>query len=154
MKVLWTIPFLLAGVLAADEASDRKAIEAVIEKLNFAEERPALFVAGADVPAELHRLKRADCRPPGEPRIWSEVPSPRFARPTVQFLTPDVAVADTEYVQYQTAMTAVRSPVVVILQRQRGEWKIATLRVMAECPGVVKIVPAGQRGAPDFAPLN
>jgi len=144
MKILWTIPLLLAGALAADEASDRRAIEGVIEKLNFADERAALFVSGADVQAELHRLNHAGCHMLGDSRVWSEVPSPRFTRPTVQFIGADVTVADTEYVQHHTIVAEIRTPVIVILQRERGEWKIATLRVMADCPGAPRIFPASR----------
>ncbi len=143
MRILWFLPLLLAGVLWADEAADRRAIEAVIERLNLPDERAALFVAGADVPAELRRLARARCNML-EPRVWSEVTSPRFTKPGVQFIEPDVALADTEYLQFGSVVAAVRSPVTVILRRERGEWKIVTVRVMAECPGAPRIVPAGR----------
>jgi hypothetical protein len=144
MRLLWTVPLLLVSALCADEASDRRAIEGVIARLNFTDERAGLFASGADVPAELHRLGRVRCNMTGEPRVWSEVPSPRFTRPTVQFLATDLALADTEYLQFHSVVAAVRTPVVVILKRERSEWKIVTLRVMAECPGVPRIVPAAR----------
>lgn len=145
MKVLWTIPLLLAGALAADETTDRRAIEGVIEQLNRpGEEHASLFVEGTDAAAELHRLDRAGCHLREVSRPWSEVTPPRFTRPTVQFIAPEVAVADVEYVQYGSVMAVVRTPVVVILKREPAGWKIATLRVMSECPGAVRIVPAGR----------
>jgi len=142
MRILCALPFLLAGVLWADQAADRRAIEDVIERLNSAAERPALFVSGADVPTELHRLARVRC---GllESKPWSETFSPGFTRPAVQFIGPDVAVADTEYRAY-SSLVSVHTPVVVILRRERGEWKIATVRVPAECPGAPRIVPANR----------
>ena len=144
MRILWIVPLLLAGSLGADEAADRRAVEGVIERLNFAGERPALFAASADVPAELRRLAQVNCNTLGDSSVWSEVPSPRFTRPTVHFITPDVALADTEYLRYNSVVAAVRTPVVVILKRERAEWKIATLRVMAECPGAARVLPAAR----------
>lgn len=146
MRAAWIIAFLLAGMLWADEAADRKAIERVIERLNFTAERPSLFVAGADVAAELKRLDRAGCNMPGIlPKVWSEVPAPRFSRPAVQFIAAGVALADVDYVQYNSLAAAfVHTPIVVILKREGGEWKIATLRAPADCPGAPRIVPAGR----------
>jgi hypothetical protein len=141
MRIPWTIVFLLAGVLWADQAADRRAIEGVIERLNDRDQRPSLFVEGADARAELRRLDRAGCL--AEPRIWSEVPAPRFTRPTVQFIAPDVALADVEYMEY-LRMAFVRTPIVVVLKREAGEWRIATLRVVGDCPGALRIVPAGR----------
>ncbi|MGO9257493.1 MAG: hypothetical protein ACLQU1_14450 [Bryobacteraceae bacterium] len=143
MRVLWTIPFLLAGVLWADEAADRRAIESVIAQLNHAEERPDLFAAGTDVPAELRRLERANCNTVDSSGIWTEVTRPKFTHPTVQFITPDVALADLENVQYGSIVPAIRAPIVVILKREAGQWKIAALRVTAAC-FAMRVLPASR----------
>jgi hypothetical protein len=142
MRILWTISFLLAGGLWADEAADRSAIAGIIAQLNRAEERPELFAAAADVPAELRRLERANCNMADSSGIWTEVTKPKFTRPTVQFVTPDVALADLENVQYGSIVPAIRAPIVVILKREAGDWKIASLRVTAAC-FPMRVSPAG-----------
>jgi len=144
MKAFWAIPLLLAGVLAADEAADRRAIEDVIDRLNNSDMRAELFATGTDVAAELRRLEKVRCIFPGQPKVWSEVPSPRFTRPAVQFITPQVAVADFDYLQFGSPAAAFKTPVVAVLKREGAEWKIATLRAMADCPGALKILPAAR----------
>ena len=141
MRSAWTIAFLLAGVLWADEAADRRAIEGIIERLNFTGDRAAVFADGVDVPGELHRLERAGCLTTGS--VWSEVPSPRFTRPAVQFITADVALADFEFLRHSSLTAAAHTPIVAILKRQRGEWKIVTLRVTEACAGELRVLPVG-----------
>jgi hypothetical protein len=143
MKVVWTIAFVLAGGLWADETTDRGAIEGVIARLNHADERAGLFAAGVDVPAELRRLERANCNMIDSSGIWSEVMAPKFTHPTVQFITPDVALADLESVQHGSLVPAVRVPIVAILKRQAGEWKIVSLRVTAAC-SPLRVLPAAR----------
>ena len=142
MRVLWTIPFLLAGALWADEAADRTAIQGIIEQLNRAQQRPELFAAGVDVPAELRRLERANCNMVDR-GIWTEATRPKFTPPTVQFITPDVALADLEKVQYGSIVPAIRAPIVAILKREAGQWKIAALRVTAAC-FPLRVLPASR----------
>jgi len=148
MRIPWTLPILLAAALApagflrADQAADRKAIEDVVEQLNFSEERASVFAAGSDAQAELHRLERAGCNLIGS--VWSELPSPRFTRPSVQFITADAALADLEFVRHNPIAPPLHTPIVAILRRERGEWKIVTLRAMADCSGPPRILPAGR----------
>jgi hypothetical protein len=101
-----------------------------------------VFAAAADVPAELRRLERANCNMADSSGIWTEVTKPKFTRPTVQFVTPDVALADLENVQYGSIVPAIRAPIVVILKREAGDWKIASLRVTAAC-FPMRVSPAG-----------
>lgn len=138
------LPCVLAGALWADEAADRKAIEETIERLNFTGERATAFAAGADVVAEMRRLETAGCNVTASPRVWSEVPSPRFTLRVVQFVAADVAVADVEFVRYTPVVKGLHTPVVAIMKRERGEWKIATVRVMAECGGELRLLPAAR----------
>jgi len=141
------LAFLAAGLLRADESADRKAIDEAIERLNFSSERAGAFAAGTDVEAEMRRLETAGCTMVGSPKVWSEAPSPRFTRRALQFVVPDVAVADVELVHYTPGLPLAKpqhTPVVAILKRERGAWKIATLRVTAGCGGELRILPAAR----------
>ena len=142
MKTWWTIAFLLAGAVRADEAADRKAIEGVMDALNRAGERHSLFEAGVDVDKELKRLDAPGCDLLEHPKVWNELPPSRFNLEGVQFLAADMALADVRYTQHPTPMATIRTPLVVILKREGGEWKIATLRALTECMGMPRILPA------------
>jgi hypothetical protein len=100
--VVW---LLLAApwMWAANEAADRAAIDKVIASLNDAKARPDA----------------------GE--VWTEMSRPILVTRSVQFLSSKVARVEASRVQYGSVMS--RSvPVVILLERKRGGWRISSLR--------------------------
>ena len=87
---------------AANEAKDRAAIDKVIASLNDAKAQPAT----------------------GE--VWSEMSRPMMVIRSVQFLSKKVVRVEASRVQYGSVMSR-RLPVVVMLERKRGGWKITSL---------------------------
>ena len=117
MKGILCLPLLLTACAWGDEAADRTAIEKAVTQLDFS--------ADADVAAEFHRLW-----PAGEP--WSEVTPPRIQSRAIRFITPDVALVDATSTQYGSVILVRRVPLVLVMRRERTEWRIAALRVAAD----------------------
>jgi len=114
--VVW---LLLAApwVFAANEAKDRAEIDKVIASLNDSKARPDA----------------------GE--VWTEMSRPILVTRSVQFVSDKIARVDAARVQYGSVMS--RSvPVVILLERKRGGWKITSIREGAEpLPPPVTIQP-------------
>lgn len=151
---------LFAGFAWADEVADRAAIEKTVAGLNVFPPRADLFTADFDGREELLRLRRTSilivC-----PEVWGELCSPAGVtmettiddRPgeviiskepwgeatismpgsvvgmrvlilakKIRFLTPEAAIVD--------AMG--RRPVLIVLRKEGTDWKIASLRILAE----------------------
>ncbi|MBZ5632707.1 MAG: hypothetical protein LAO55_06200 [Acidobacteriia bacterium] len=94
-------------VWAANEAADRAAIDKLIASLNDPKARPDA----------------------GE--VWTEMSHPILVTRSVQFLSPKVARVDAARVQYGSVMTH-SVPVVILLEKRRGGWRIVSLREGAE----------------------
>jgi hypothetical protein len=92
---------------AADQAKDRAAIDKLVASLNDARARPDAA------------------------EVWSEMSRPIMVTRSVQFISSKVARVDAVRVQYGSVMTR-SMPVVILLERQRGGWKITSLREGAE----------------------
>ena len=105
----WMAGLLVASswLWAADQAQDRAAIDKVIASLNDAKARPD---AGG---------------------VWTEMSRPILVTRSVQFLSPKVARVEAARVQYGSVMTH-SVPVVILLERKRGAWKITSLREGAD----------------------
>jgi len=140
MRARFCRPALFAALAAcafADAAADRIAIGQTTAGLNEQPRPAALFTADSDAPAELARLLKAPADPPtvtishepfGEATInFPAVTPPRFSVRAIRFVTPDVALADGggAYSDTQTV------PVLFIMKREDGVWKIASLRRLA-----------------------
>jgi len=105
----WVVGLLVASswLWAADQAKDRAAIDRVIASLNDAKTRPDA----------------------GE--VWTEMSRPMIVTRSVQFVSPKVARVEASRVQYGSVMS--RSvPVVILVEKKRGAWKITSLREGAE----------------------
>ncbi len=125
MKPLFCL-VLAAGTLAwADDASDRAAVQTVIRQFNDPHTRASVLAPGADIP-DLS----------GRP--WDERSRIYFTFKDVRFITHNVALADATASQYGSLMWR-NQPAVFILKRLGGEWKIDSLRLLAN-PGA-QIVP-------------
>ena len=128
------------GVWAAEEAADRAAIEKTIAALSVAPVRADLFTADFDGRAEMARLTEtprmveSDEKPTvvisKEP--WGEATivmqgmtvraMPVIVVKKIRFLTPEVVMVD----------GVGRVPLLLVLKKVGTDWKIASLRILAE----------------------
>jgi hypothetical protein len=161
MKSILLAVLFSSGVWAADEVADRAAIEKTIAALSVAPVREDLFTADFDGRAEMARLVTirfpvvcpevwgelcgAQTIPitvggqPGELVIskapWGEailIPpgmslpvdagAPVIVVKKIRFLTPEVAMVD----------AVGRSSLLIVLKKYGTDWKIASLRILAE----------------------
>lgn len=155
-SILFAAVLLAPGIWAADEAADRAGIEITIRALSVNPTRAGLFTSDFD-DAELVRLRKSDTvsipLPPGEmspskeqggampitvegvpgtlvisnapmgEAIW--LPAGMHIPLTIKkirFVTGDVAIVD----------AAGKAPVLVVMRKVGTDWKIASLRILAE----------------------
>jgi hypothetical protein len=158
MKVLLCLPLAFAAAAWADEAADRASIERVIAAVNEVPAPEAVFTADSDAAAALERIWKGKSlryrfgprhgsssgtptvtishEPWGEATIGNPLPpteimNPRILSRSIRFLTPGVALADATCVYWTTA-GAQTTPLLFVLKKVAGNWKIASLRVLAE----------------------
>jgi hypothetical protein len=142
MKALVCIPLLFAAHAWADQAADRAAIERVVGVLNSSRpgEMPdsSLFTADADNQLDrLADLNRRLFQASKEP--WSEATAPRMAIQSIRFVTPDVALVDAADTQYGSVILARRIPVLLVMKKEGADWRIASLRVLADLAPFVSL---------------
>lgn len=89
---------------AASEVKDRAAIDKVIASLN-------------DPKVQSDKAE-----------IWSEKSHPMIVVRSVQFISSKAARVDAERVQYGSVTMRTSVPVVILLEKKRGSWKVASLR--------------------------
>lgn len=147
MKLALCLTILIASsAWAADEAADRASIEKVVSTLSNTPDSPGLFTADFadqltlqllevthDEPAAGLLKAAAQCDPH---QVWGEsnpcvpknlLPSSRFAVQSVRWITPDVALVDA--LNNRTAAgISLRSPVVLLLRKEKDVWRIAGIR--------------------------
>ena len=150
------VPLFFATHASAEEAADRVAINRAIGALNESTNDPsqpaALFTADGDAASELALLRRTNPpfriaepserpapgltvviskEPWGEARIGFPAIEPPAVRPFITFVTPDVALAEGAFSYLNGTPTAQPTPLLFVMKREGGGWKIASLRVMA-----------------------
>lgn len=121
-KTIALTALLFAGLVRADEASDRADIENAIRALNRATseaEARQLFTAGAFT--EFERLL------PSSP--WSETSRPYFRPQAIRFVSPDVALVDASGIQYGSLILMGRAALFV-MKKERNAWLIASIRTI------------------------
>lgn len=138
MKALLCLPLLFAACAWADESAERQDIDRVIASVN---DNPpaATFTADSDARPTLERLrpwaKERGRRPAvvishdpwGEATIsWTGPCGPIVSR-TIRFITPDVALADATCGYGDSSGL----PLLFVLKKERADWKIASLRILA-----------------------
>ncbi len=159
MKRLLSILLLVLSAPAwSDEAADRAGIAQVILALNKSPQAAELFEESADTSVldELWSGKRIRVRllaPPaspdsmtvivshepwGEARIGQPLPAmeavnPRISAGKVQFVSPDVALADGEFI-YSDQTGSQSVPLLFVMKRDVAAWKIAVVRRPAPGP--------------------
>jgi len=114
----------------ADEPADRAAIDKVIATLNGPDARKA-FTHNVDF-RDFDRLAQMHDEP------WSETTAPRIVSQRIRFITPDVALVDAANTQYGSVVMVRRVPVVLVMKREAGEWRIAAVRVMLDCAALAR----------------
>lgn len=156
--MLRTASFLVCGAMAAvsqvpqgvtgDRLHDRIAINRVIDSLNDPFRRSEAFAREGDGPARYAELRRSTPakqfrilgpRNSGVPVVtishepWGEadIRLPDDLRSGILFIAPDVALSEgaCSYEQGDGAMR--RKPLLFVLKREAGAWKIASLRTVA-----------------------
>jgi hypothetical protein len=98
---LWLL-LAAPGLWAANEAKDRAAIDKVVASLNDPKVLP-------------------------DAGVWTEMSRPILVTRSVQFVSSKVARVEASRVQYGSVM-ARSVPVVILLERKRGEWKVTSVR--------------------------
>lgn len=126
---------LFLGAASAQSPDDRTAIEKVIRSLRTTEPVATLFTADADSDyPRLRAIEQAMSKAGHEP--WSEVGPPALLINSVQMLSADAAIVNATETQMGVFATG-RIPVVIALRKEKGEWKIAYLRLTSPVPGPV-----------------
>jgi hypothetical protein len=132
MKALAGLALLCATFAIADtanSATDRAAIEKVINSLKIAMPVSALFTVDAE--NELNRLAAVDHRMADAAKeVWSEMTVPVLLIQSVRFVTPDVALVDAANTQFGSTTLTRRVPVLFVMKKVGADWKIASLRVL------------------------
>ncbi len=130
MKSIMLALVLAGGILAADELSDRAAIEKTIAGLN-GPARAGLFTADFEDQASLARFRApasADqvviSKDPWGEAVWipAGMPGERIKAAKIRFVAPDVAIAD----------VIGNRRAVVVLRKESSVWRIASIRLLAE----------------------
>jgi hypothetical protein len=65
------------------------------------------------------------------PHATMEVVNPRIVSRTIRFITPDVALAEGACVYREDGGGTRFTPLLFVMKREGGGWKIASLRVLA-----------------------
>lgn len=157
MKLARVLPILLFGSVFArgDEAVERAAIGKAISALNERTWRSATITSDPMALAEFNKLLEGrkveyhirpgvgrptvainHDRPWGEAEIHLpgnsiELKNPRVVSGFVNFISEDVAVVDASLVE-RSGDTRRSTPLVFVVRKAGGDWKIAALRVVAE----------------------
>lgn len=125
MRRLIAAVLLCAALAFGDEAADRTAVESVIHSLNTAKPPSTVFTADAQSDPGFLRPMRVGAS--GE--VWSEEVPPVILVDSIKFLSADMAEVRATDVRLDRFPPKI--PVLLLLKRDAGAWKIAVLRVTA-----------------------
>jgi ketosteroid isomerase-like protein len=138
MKLLFV--FAIVGLaVGADEA---EAIRAVLRRFNQAVHKPesqplrAFFTLDADYRDATRVLKGRDALGLlfANRQVWTERTPPMIQKESIRLAAPTVAFVDAQLVQYGSTIVKSGTPVVLLLEKEAGGWKIASWRMA--CPMV------------------
>jgi hypothetical protein len=154
LTAILCIPLFFASYALADEAADGAAIGRAIAALNESSNEPAqhdaLFMKDGNAASELALLRRVNPpfrivgpsgssapmptvtishEPWGEARISFPPVELRTADRSIMFITPDVALAEGACMYHDAATPTI--PLLFVMKKEGGDWKIASLRVLA-----------------------
>jgi hypothetical protein len=123
VKLILCFSILIASRAWADEGTDRQAIEQVIAAFNNHSKPPSdLFTA--DTPDSERIILSADERP------LSEVTPSKLILRSVRFITSRVALVECANTQYGSVIMARNTPVLLVMKKDKAQWRIASLRVV------------------------
>ncbi len=126
-----TIALLLTMVSLAQAQTDtdRDEIREIASGLNDRSTGIAqLFTSDADIWTQNGRTTLASLLKQSQ-RPWSEIASLRTPAETIRFLTQDVALVDAEIVQYGSVTLKRSIPLLLVMKKERGLWRVASYRM-------------------------
>jgi len=155
MKALLCALLLFAPNAFADEAAERIAIGRAITTLNGPSQHSALFTGDGRAYSEFERLRRANrpafriVGPAADPVSMARTDHPtvtisrepwgeatinlpgRESRPSIAFVTLDVALAEGACTYEDDHATWQTTPLLFVMKKEGDDWKIASIRVLA-----------------------
>jgi hypothetical protein len=124
---------IFAAFVWADEPADRAAIDRTIAALNEVPPPARVFTADADASAALARLYSSSVTISHEPWREATITLPaivKIERRFARFITPDVALVDGTFT-HQDGGSSQSTPLLIVMRKEEGVWKIATVRILA-----------------------
>jgi hypothetical protein len=128
------LSILVATCAWADDATDREAIERMIAAVNNHSE-PLTDLFTADAPENERGMLSANEQP------WSEVTSPRITARSIRFLRPQVALVECTNTQYGSVILARTTSMLLVMKKDRGQWRIACVLALQNPAGATKPSP-------------
>ena len=136
MKPILLLPLLAACAAQADPAEDRAAIDKLILALNEPAHRVEFFTKDAHSSVDFDRLidlhsRRAGSMPDvfGMEESWTVLTVPRVVSGPIHFLGRKAATVDGASTIDGAVTLARRVPLVFLVKKQHGEWRIAAVHV-------------------------
>jgi hypothetical protein len=130
----WLICALLtcSAFTWAEEDADQTAIQRVIDALNIYKSsgnQRALDLFTNDAGGEFARLLELDrwLAPTNAP--WTEVTKPVLTVRSTRFITTVVALVDAANTQYGSIIVKREIPLLLVMKKEAGVWRIAALRI-------------------------
>ena len=123
---------MLSACAWADERTDQAAIQRVVDALNdykSGRSRQASDLFTSDAGIELARLSDIDQGLAPADMPWPEVTKPVIAIRSTRFITSDVALVDAANTQYGSIVVKREIPLLLVLRKDAGVWRIAALRI-------------------------
>ena len=126
-----------AAGLWADEAQDRAAIDKAIAALNDPVQRAGQLARDVDSTVDFDRLidlhrktPLSHCVAIGMNEPWRELTVPRVVSGRIRFITVDIAIVDGASVIPGAVTLAPRVPLLFVMKKAGGEWRITAVRVL------------------------
>jgi hypothetical protein len=128
------LSILVATCAWADDATDRAAIERLIAAVNN-HSKPLTDVYTADAPENERSILSAHEQP------WSEVTSPRITIRSIRLIPPQVALVECTNTQYGSMILVRTTLMLLVMTKDGGEWRIASVRELQDSTGAAKPSP-------------
>jgi len=136
MKTTVVAFFLITAVIASG-ADASEEIRSVLGAFNKAMRNPkaelflAFITSGADYRDGLKSLKGRDALVSlfTSREIWSERTPPILQEESIRFAGPSAAFVDAQLIQYGSTIVKSSVPVVLLLEKDEGVWKISSWRM-------------------------
>ena len=141
MKPILLLTLLTACAAQSNRAQDRDAIDKLILALNEPAHRAELFTKDADSAVNFDRLIDLHKRRAGSLSLtigmdepWVIMTLPRVVSGPIHFVKRNVATVDGASTVDGAVTLARRVPLVFVVKKQKGLWRIAAVRVGTEAP--------------------